>query len=370
MSDPARTEERRGSLLAASLLVLTLGCGGSAGAPAALGPGPELEAALALLDAGRRGEGLDRVVAALEGRAAAGGDAEPLEADALLRLQRHLIPLAPEEADPRILVRCTLLLSRVLGREGLMRAREPLARELEREPASFAALYALGYLAKTFDFAEQTAAYLTRAAEARPDRVEGHFALAALAAEQGRWTEARRLYERVLELDGDHHAARYRRARILYREDGDAEAALAEARIVAERAERRDAASAETLVAEIAGRRGDLETALRSFRRAVEAVPESGAYQYNLGTYLFDLGRVSEAAEHLRRAIELRPGDARPHFFLGLIAEDDDRLAEAVRQYRAALAKDPGHGQARYRVDLVQRRLERAPVAEGSGREP
>jgi tetratricopeptide (TPR) repeat protein len=64
------------------------------------------------------------------------------------------------------------------------------------------------------------------------------------------------------------------------------------------------------------GMLGDLNGAIRHFRRAAEGDPLLADARTNLGMALASQGRTREAMEHLRAALRLNPGDARTRMFL------------------------------------------------------
>jgi Flp pilus assembly protein TadD len=64
------------------------------------------------------------------------------------------------------------------------------------------------------------------------------------------------------------------------------------------------------------GMLGDLDGAVRHFRRAVDGDPDFADARTNLGMALASRGQTREALEHLRTALRLNPGDARTRTFL------------------------------------------------------
>lgn len=67
-----------------------------------------------------------------------------------------------------------------------------------------------------------------------------------------------------------------------------------------------------------------------SFRRALEADPLRGDWQFNLGLTLDAAGRDLEALECFRRAIELLPEAIDPHLAAASIEMRQDRPAVAL----------------------------------------
>ena len=86
---------------------------------------------------------------------------------------------------------------------------------------------------------------------------------------------------------------------------------------------------------------GDLEGAVKSYRRALEIAPDHLPTLYNLGLVLSELKRPEESEPLFRRVHELDPGDADALFHLGSLLADGARSAEAVQAYRSALELTP-----------------------------
>jgi tetratricopeptide (TPR) repeat protein len=54
---------------------------------------------------------------------------------------------------------------------------------------------------------------------------------------------------------------------------------------------------------------GQMDSALKSFRRAVDCAPETPSFHLSLATTLFSIGHIGEAADCCRRALALKPHD-------------------------------------------------------------
>lgn len=101
--------------------------------------------------------------------------------------------------------------------------------------------------------------------------------------------------------------------------------------------------AAHTLMALVADRRGDAETAGDHYRRAVELAPASGGMLNNYGTWLCQNGRAAESLEWFRRALSA-PGYATPAVAAanaGSCAQQAGDRAQAERFLAAALELDP-----------------------------
>jgi spermidine synthase len=105
--------------------------------------------------------------------------------------------------------------------------------------------------------------------------------------------------------------------------------------------------------------RGELDAAIREFRRSLALSPDNGLTHWHLGAALASRGAHAEAAVHLRRAVALDPANSRAHSDLGLILAMQGRLDEAAVHLERAIALDPQAQDARRNLAVVQQRLGR-----------
>ncbi len=104
-----------------------------------------------------------------------------------------------------------------------------------------------------------------------------------------------------------------------------------------------DDATAHTLFAIVAERRGDLVKAGKSYKRAVDLAPAQGAMANNYGTWLCGNGRARESLEWFDRALA-DPGYRTPSIAMansGACAADAGDDAHAARYLTGALELDP-----------------------------
>ena len=64
-----------------------------------------------------------------------------------------------------------------------------------------------------------------------------------------------------------------------------------------------------------------LDQAAQAYEKAVDAAPEWVEAHINLGTTLYQLGRMEDAREEFLRAVELEPENALAEFNLGCVLE-------------------------------------------------
>ncbi len=136
----------------------------------------------------------------------------------------------------------------------------------------------------------------------------------------GRLADARRLYERVLEIEPDNADARH-------------------------------------LLGVVAMQQGERELALKQLLRAIELQPGFAAYHNNLGAAYQSLGRLDEAICAFRRACALEPEFAQAHKNLGGLYGDLGRHEDAATAYRRAIASDPEYAEAYNNLGVALREL-------------
>jgi len=148
------------------------------------------------------------------------------------------------------------------------------------------------------------------------------FDLAATYERSGRFEDAERVFQALIDVNPDHHAA------LNYLAYMWAEKGL------------------------------HLEQAYAYVTRAIELDPDNGAYIDTLGWVYFQQGRFEEAYRELLRAAELEPDESVILEHLGDVMMELGRPQEAVAYYRIALELD-----ARERESLVRASLEKAQAA-------
>jgi protein O-mannosyl-transferase len=98
---------------------------------------------------------------------------------------------------------------------------------------------------------------------------------------------------------------------------------------------------------------GRLSEALPYFETAVRIDPESAIARNELGTALGEMGRLPDAIAQLQIAVRLSPDALKPHSDLGTALAQAGRLPEASAEFEAALRIDPDDA-------IVQRNLGQA----------
>jgi tetratricopeptide (TPR) repeat protein len=96
-----------------------------------------------------------------------------------------------------------------------------------------------------------------------------------------------------------------------------------------------------------------LDQAAEAYRKAVEAAPEWVEARINLGTAMYQLGRMEEAREHFSIAVEFEPENALAEFNLGCVLEQLGKTAEAILHLACAVELTPSLADAHLNLALA-----------------
>jgi tetratricopeptide (TPR) repeat protein len=111
-----------------------------------------------------------------------------------------------------------------------------------------------------------------------------------------------------------------------------------------------------TSLGNIYGQHGDLEAALKPFRRAADLEPQSPQMQYNLALVYYQLNRFEEAREPLAQAIQRWPDLFQLNALYGAVLlnlGDEVRAYQALHHAHQLNPQDSGTGDLLYRVTLL-----------------
>ncbi|NCA26877.1 MAG: tetratricopeptide repeat protein, partial [Methylophilaceae bacterium] len=90
---------------------------------------------------------------------------------------------------------------------------------------------------------------------------------------------------------------------------------------------------------------GRYEEAINSYRSAIRLQPKFFEAYGNLGTVLQKQGKLEEAVASYRKALSIQ-ADPRGYFNLGTALRDEGKLDEAIKSYRQAIAMFPNYADA------------------------
>jgi len=96
-----------------------------------------------------------------------------------------------------------------------------------------------------------------------------------------------------------------------------------------------------------------LDQAVQAYRKAVDAAPEWVEARINLGTAMYQLGRMEDAHEHFSIAVELEPQNALAEFNLGCVLEQLGKTTEAILHLSRAVELLPSLADAHLNLALA-----------------
>jgi tetratricopeptide (TPR) repeat protein len=96
-----------------------------------------------------------------------------------------------------------------------------------------------------------------------------------------------------------------------------------------------------------------LDQAAQAYLKAVDAAPEWVEARINLGTTMYQLGRMEEAREHFSVAVEFEPENALAEFNLGCVLEQLGNTAEAILHLSRAVELAPSLADAHLNLALA-----------------
>jgi tetratricopeptide (TPR) repeat protein len=96
-----------------------------------------------------------------------------------------------------------------------------------------------------------------------------------------------------------------------------------------------------------------LEQAAQAYGKAVDAAPDWVEAHINLGTTLYQLGRMEEAREHFDAAVYFEPKNALAEFNLGCVLEQLGHEGDAIEHLVRAIELAPGLADAHLNLALA-----------------
>ena len=96
-----------------------------------------------------------------------------------------------------------------------------------------------------------------------------------------------------------------------------------------------------------------LDQAAQAYRKAVDAAPEWVEARINLGTAMYQLGRMEEALEHFSVAVKFEPQNALAEFNLGCVLEQLGKTPEAIVHLLRAVELAPSLADAHLNLALA-----------------
>ena len=149
-----------------------------------------------------------------------------------------------------------------------------------------------------------------------PHNYRAHYNLGNVQQGRGRFDEARKHYEKALEL-------------------------------------KRDFAAAYDNLGLILMERGRLTEAYKNMEKAVRLKPGNANIQNNFGQLLLKQGRLKIAAEHFNRAVQIKPSFAKARNNLGITLAQQGKLKDARNHLSAAARLDPENSEIQNNLGQV-----------------
>jgi tetratricopeptide (TPR) repeat protein len=108
-------------------------------------------------------------------------------------------------------------------------------------------------------------------------------------------------------------------------------------------------------------KRGELDAAAGSFKRAVEIDPRETDAHYQLGRIARQNGRLNEAVQHFERVVQLEPAHSQNEIWreTGLVYYDAGQYQDALEMFDKFLDKRPSDAEARYWRGMTLNKLGR-----------
>ena len=254
---------------------------------------------------------------------------------------------------------------------------------LAKNPSSWMAHDNLGALLRP-TAPDEALEHLTEAIRLKPDSDVGHYNLANLLQQTGRFDEAIREYEETLRLSPGMALAHYNLGSTLLQMGRAAEASSAyvdairadpnlalahgglcrglqamarpeDARVSCERAVKLqpDLAVLHYDYAGVLQAQERFDEAVREYRVAVRLRPDSTEAQNDLASMLQQVGRFDEAQQHYRAALDARPDLGLAHTGLCTTLQMLRRLDDARRECETAIRTQPDLALARFALANV-----------------
>jgi len=108
---------------------------------------------------------------------------------------------------------------------------------------------------------------------------------------------------------------------------------------------------------------GDIDTALKAYKTAVEINPTLSESRVNVGNIYLRKGRVADAIKEYKAALRINPKDATTHNNLGNAYSEQGRLGFAVSEYQRAISFDPNFVDAYRGLAIVYGKQQRFALA-------
>ncbi|HXY50638.1 MAG TPA: tetratricopeptide repeat protein [Terriglobales bacterium] len=152
---------------------------------------------------------------------------------------------------------------------------------------------------------------------------------------QGKWDEAAKAYQQILQQSPNLAGLHYRLGRILVSKPGFGPEAAEQAKQEFEKELRIDPsnAGAEYVLGELAKQKEQWDEAMLHFSRATKLDPGFGDAFVGLGGCLVSTKRFSEAIQPLENAVQLQPENPSAHYLLAIAYDRTGRKQDSAKEF-------------------------------------
>jgi len=249
-------------------------------------------------------------------------------------------------------LKCAMTLDR---RSDAMEALQAIGREFPKDAdALYMATHALS------DLSTRVAADLARNA---PDSYQAHELNAEALELQGKWDEAAKEYQGILQRHPELPGIHFRLARILLSKPnpGPNMAADAKKELEQELKINPNNPSAEYLLGELARQNQQWDEAVEHFSQAAKLDPSFGDAFFGLGMSLVAARKFSEAIPALESAVKLQPGNPGAHYNLAMAYSRAGRKMDASREFAVHRQLTSGGQESQANQEPAARQSEAPP---------
>ena len=100
---------------------------------------------------------------------------------------------------------------------------------------------------------------------------------------------------------------------------------------------------------------GQLDEAIRWYRKVLEIQPENTTALSNMGLVLQSTGKLEEAVASYQKTIAIKPDFAEAYYNLGVALQEQGKLEEAVTSYQKAISIKPDYADFRVSLESVKK---------------
>ncbi len=269
-----------------------------------------------------------------------------------------------QKKDAKVQELYSKALHNLYAHHNLDEAKALLQEVLSEEPEHINSLLQLGDIALTEEDFQKAREYYHKAREMNPKSFESLFALERLMEKTGRWSDALRYVEEILDIDDGNLSALYKKREILEKLDRWDEIVLVQKAILKnERAEKDKNRERYNLVGykyeygRHSLENGELEKAKKAFRTVLRLEKDFIPALLGLAEVLLREGETEEAINLLEKSYEQESS-------MIILSRLEDLLinvgepARLIRTYKNSLSKNPQNPVLRFFLGKLYYRLE------------